>query len=163
MQPALPDAPLRALLRAPLRAGFALPLALFALVLLAMLVALLLDGAVQELRVSRGDVALARAQAAAASALADLLAGPADSTLLTLPRGAVRGSARVEKSDTVRVTVQALGGGLERAVIVARAWAGGVRADVTTLALLRIVPDSGGGRPALRVSRLPGWWWTQLP
>ena len=151
------------LFRAPGRCGFALPLACFALVVLALLVALLLDGAVQELRGSRGDVALARAQAAAESALADLLSAPADSAFVALPRGDMRESLLLHSGDTVRVTVQALGGGLVRVVTAARAWSLGVRADAGTLALLRVFADSLGAPPALRFRRLPGLWWAPLP
>ena len=143
--------------------GFALPLALLALVVLALVVALLLDGALQELRASRGDLALARAQAAGESAFADLLASPVDSAVVELPRGAARESVAAGGADTVRVTVQALGGGLVRAVFAARSWSGGVRADAGTLAWLRVAPDTGPPPAALKYHRLPGWWWAQIP
>jgi hypothetical protein len=145
------------------RRGFALPLAFFALVVLALLVALLLDGAVQELRASRGDVALARAQAAAESALADLLSAPADSAVVALPRGDMRESLLLHSGDTVRVTVQALGGGLVRVVTTVRSWFLGIRADAGTLALLRVFSDSLAAPPALRFHRLPELWWAPLP
>lgn len=133
------------------------------MVVLALLVALLLDGAVQELRVARGDVALTRAQAAAESALADLLSTPADSDFLALPRGGSRESITVLAGDTVRVSVQSLGGGLARVVTAARSSSFGVRADATTLAWLRALPDSLAAPRTLRFRRLPGWWWAQLP
>ena len=138
-------------------------MALFALIVVALVVALLLDGALQELRSARGDVALARAQAASESALADLLWAPADSEFLTLARGAARESLDVGAGDTVRVTLQALGGGLARAVVASRSWAGGVRADATSLAWLRVLPDTGPPPRLLRFHRLPGWWWAQIP
>ena len=118
---------------------------------------------IEELRVAHGDEALARAQAAAESALADLLSSPADSDFLSLPRGASRVSVRAHAGDTVRVTVQPLGGGLGRVVTAARSWSGGVRADVGTLALLRAVPDSTAAPATLRFHRIPGWWWAPVP
>jgi hypothetical protein len=145
------------------RCGFALPLVLFVLVVLELLVALLLDSAVQELRASRGEVALARAQAAAETAFADLLSAPADSVLIALPRGAARDSLVLQSGDTVRVTVQSLGGGLVRVVTTARSWSLGTRADAGTLALLRLFTDSAGGSHSLRLRRLPGLWWAPLP
>jgi hypothetical protein len=146
-----------------LRTGFALAVALLALVVLALVAALLLDAALQELRASRGDVALVRAEAASESALADLISAPVDSAVSRLPRGAARESVRVTAGDTVRLTVQSLGGGLVRAVLAARARAAGARADVTTLALLRMQPDSGPPPALLRYRRLPGWWWAHIP
>jgi hypothetical protein len=151
------------LFRARRRCGFALPLAILALIVLALLVALLLDGAVQQLRGSRGDVALARAQGAAESALADFLSAPVDSAFAVLPRGGVRPSLLIDSGDTVRVSVQALGGGLLRVVTTARTWSLGVRADAGTFALLRILTDSLAAPPALRFRRVPGLWWAPLP
>jgi hypothetical protein len=149
--------------RARRRYGFALPLAFFALVMISLLAALLLDGAVQELRMSRGDVALARAQAAVESALADLLSAPADSAFVALPRGDTREFLLLQSGDTVRVTVQALGGGLVRVATTARSWSLGIRADAGILALLRVFPDSLAAPSALRFRRLPGLWWAPLP
>src|SRR5882757_2690709 len=109
--------------------GFALLMALFLLLSMAFLVAILLDGALQELRASRGDLAAARAQAAAGSALSDLLASHPDSALLALPRGAVlypAASAAITGGDTTRVSIQSLGGGLVRCLASAHVWSGGV-------------------------------------
>jgi hypothetical protein len=140
-----------------------LPLALFMLMALALLVALLFEGAVQELRTARGEVAGARAQAAAATALADQLATHPDSAQLALPRGAV--SARIEASgaETTRVVLQSLGGGMVRVSAHARAWSGGMRADAEHTGLFRIVADSAGPPGGLSFRRIPGWWWAQLP
>lgn len=149
--------------RAGRRPGFALPLALLALVVLSLVVALLLDGALQELRASRGEGALVRAQAASASALAELLSAPADSAFLLLPRGASRTTVRTAAGDTVRVTLQSLGGGLARAVVAARSWSGGAGADATTLAWFWVLPDSAPAVATLRFRRLPGSWWAPLP
>jgi hypothetical protein len=132
-------------------------------VVLALVVALLLDAALQELRASRGDAARARAEAAGETAFADLVSAPVDSAVLLLPRGAARESVLASAGDTVRVTVQSLGGDLVRAVFAARSWAGGVRADATTLVWLRALPDSGTPPAGLRYRRLPGWWWAQIP
>jgi hypothetical protein len=140
-----------------------LPLALFTLIVFALLAALLLDGAVMELRVARGDVSLARAQAAAESALADVLSTPVGGDFLLLPRGGSRESVFSGAGDTVRVTVQSLGGGVARVVTSARSWTLGTRADAATLALLRAFPDSLSSPSSLRFHRLPGWWWAQLP
>ena len=145
------------------RRGFALPLALFLLLLMAMLVALLFDGALQELRSARGDLAAARAQAAAETALADLLVSLPDSALLARPRGALSATVIASGSDTTRVSLQSLGGVLLRGVASARVWTAGLRADAVTMAFARIVPDTAVGPGALRFRRLPGWWWAQLP
>jgi hypothetical protein len=126
-------------------------------------VALLLDGAVQELRTSRGDLAAARAQAAAGTALADFFASGADTALLAAPRGAAATSTRAQGAETTRVSLQALGGGLLRVTATARFWSGNVRADAVVLGLARLSADSAGDPGRLRVRRLPGWWWAQLP
>jgi hypothetical protein len=140
-----------------------LPLALFTLAATALLVALLLEGAVDELRVARGEVAAVRAQAAAGSALADLLASQPDSALMVRPRGiAWQGSSAVG-ADTTRVTLQALGNRLFKVTAGARAWYGGVRADAATTGFARIEADSMVSPGGLRYRRLPGWWWAQLP
>ncbi len=145
------------------RQGFALPLALFVLTVLALLAALLLQGAVQELRVARGDVAGARAQAAAGSALSDALAATPDSAILALPRGAASTALIATGSDTTRVTVQSLGHRVVRISAAARAWSGGVRADAGTLGFVRVVPNPLGPPGGLRYERLPGWWWAPIP
>jgi hypothetical protein len=140
-----------------------LPLALFMMMVIAMLAALLLEGAVQELRIARGDVAAAKAEAAAGSALADLLASRPDSALLARPRGAVSSAAAIGAGETTKVTVQSLGHGLLRVTSSARNWSGGVRGDAASLGFVRIVPDSSGPPGSLRYRRLPGWWWAQIP
>lgn len=145
------------------RRGFALPLALFLLLLTSLLVALLLDGALQDVRIARGDLALVRAQAAAGSALADLLSSSPDSTLLTIPRGASVRSTTVAGADTTRLTVQSLGGGMLRVTSVARTWSGGVRGDASNLGFVRVLRDSSGPPGTLRYRRIPGWWWAPLP
>jgi hypothetical protein len=140
-----------------------LPLALFTLTLTALLAALLLQGAVQELRVARGDVAAARAQAAAGSALADLLASQPDSVLLARPRGIASQTSSMAGAETTRVTLQALGNGLFKVTAGARAWYGGVRANASTTGFARILTDSMASPGGLRYRRLPGWWWAQIP
>ena len=96
------------------RRGFVLPLALFMLMTMALFVALLLEGAVQELRIARGDVAGARAQAAAGTALSDFLASHPDSALLARPRGFFASGSSTAGADTKRVTLQSLGNGMLR-------------------------------------------------
>ena len=145
------------------RPGFALPMALFMLTVTALLAALLLENSLHELRIARGDVAGARAQAAAESALTDLLASNSDSSVLARPRGAAASAITVAGPDTTRVVLQPLGNGLFRLTAAARSWAGGVRGDAASLGFARLVSDSGGPPGSLRFRRLPGWWWTQLP
>lgn len=140
-----------------------LPLALFALTVTALLVALLLEGAVQELRVARGEVAAARAQAAAGTALADLLASPPDSALLASPRGTSTVNWVAAGAETTSIAVQALGNRLFKVTAGGRAWFGGVRGDAANTGFARIVPDSAMSPGSLRYRRLPGWWWAQLP
>ena len=139
-----------------------MPFALMVLVVGAMLVSLILDGAVQELRTSRGELAAARAEAAAGSVLADLLAAPPDSSFASLSRGAGMQSVFVSGADTARLTLQALGGTLARVVVTARSWSGGVRADAGALAFLELLPDASV--PASwHFRRIPGWWWAVYP
>lgn len=145
------------------RRGFVLPLALFMLMVMALFVALLLEGAVQELRIARGDVAGARAQAAAGTALSDFLASHPDSALLARPRGFFASGSSTAGADTTRVTLQSLGNGMLRVTASARVWSGGARGDAANLGFVRIVPDSSGSPGSLRYRRLPGWWWAQLP
>ena len=145
------------------RCGFVLPLALFTLTVTALLVALLLEGAVQELRVARGEVAAVRAQAAAGSALADLLSSTPDSALLARPRGIVVVGSSVAGAETTNVALQSLGNGLFKVTAGTRAWFGGVRGDAASTGFARIVVDSIGSTGGLRYRRLPGWWWAQIP
>ena len=145
------------------RRGFVLPLALFMLTVIALLAALLLQAAVQELHIARGEVAGARAQAAAGSALADVLASTPDSAMLALPRGAVSAALSSTGADTTHLALQSLGNGVVRVAATARAWSGGVRADVWNVGFVRIVPDPSGPPGALRFRRLPGWWWAPIP
>lgn len=149
--------------RAVARRGFVLPLALFMLTVIGLLAALLLEDAVAEVRIARGEVAEARAEAAAGSALSDVIAATPDSTALALPRGAIAPAIVAAGAETTRVAVQALGGGLVRVTVMARAWSSGVRADASDVALMRIVPDPFGAPGSLRYQRLPGWWWTRDP
>jgi hypothetical protein len=144
------------------RRGFALALALLALIVLSMLVALVLDAAVQEMRVARGDLGAARAWAASETAVAALLASPADSALLAMPRGSAARYVRTSGGDTVVVTLQPLGGERLRAVVAVRSWAGGARADAGCVLFLRLVPDTGAHAGDLRMRRFPGWWWAPL-
>lgn len=139
-----------------------MPFALMVLVVGAMLVSLILDGGVQELRTARGELAAARAEAAAGSALANLLATPPDSTFTSLSRGTGMQFVVVSGPDTARITLQALGGTLARAVVTARSWSGGVRADAGALAFLALSPDAG---PPVtwHFRRIPGWWWAVYP
>jgi Tfp pilus assembly protein PilX len=145
------------------RHGFALPLALFMLTVIALLAALLLEGAVQDLRIARGDVAAARAQAAAESALSDALAVTPDSSVLTLPRGTISVAQMAAGPETTRVAVQILGNGLVRVATTARVWSGGARADAGNVGFLHVAPDPGGLPGTLRYQRLPGWWWAPIP
>jgi hypothetical protein len=149
--------------RPDLRRGFVLPLALFMLLVIALLTAILLEGAVQELRTARGGVAAARAAAAAGSGLTTLLVSRPDSTTLVRPRGSLSAATTVSGAETTAVTLQSLGSGTFRAVSSARVWYGGVRADASVLGLIRILPDSAGPPGSLRYGRLPGWWWAPLP
>lgn len=145
------------------RRGFALPLTLFLLMVVGLLVGLLLDAGVQELRVARGGLVAVQAQAAAESAIAGIMASPADSGLLSASRGQARQSLIASARDTVRVTLQALGGGMVRVVAEARAWSGAIRADSRSISFLRVRADSGRGAVVLRLRPLPGWWWAQIP
>jgi Tfp pilus assembly protein PilX len=146
-----------------LRAGFALALALFALVVLTLLVGLLFDAGVQEVRMARGQVASARAQAAAESAFADLLDSRPDSGLVLATRGTARQSTWAGPEDTALVVLQALGTATVRVVITAHAWSGAIRADAGAVAFLRVLRDSAGPPGTLRFQRLPGWWWAPIP
>jgi len=134
------------------------------LTVLALLVAMMLEGAVQELRMGRGALAAARAQSAAGSALADLLNARPDSAMLARPRGALT-TAVVSPpgAETTAVALQALGAGMIRATASTRIWSGGVRADAASMVFARIAQDSAGPPGSLRYYRLPGWWWVQLP
>jgi hypothetical protein len=145
------------------RAGFVLPLSLFMLLSIAMLVAVLLDGSLQEVRTARGDLSAARAQALAGSLLASMIAAPADSGILALARGARRTTVVSSAADTTTADIQSLGSGLVRIVATARTWSFGIRADAILVGFARVVPDSAGSVGALRYRRLPAWWWAQLP
>ena len=140
----------------------ALPLALFALLTLALMISLLLDAAMQEYRTSGGDFASVRASAAAERGLALWLAGTVDSAVAVLPRG---GSAvtTLSGSDSVALVVQSLGGALARLTVSARVWSDGARADAGAIALVRIERDTTATPAVFRPHPLPGWWWTPNP
>jgi hypothetical protein len=128
-------------------------------VVLVVLVAIPLQGAIQELRVARGDVGRSRAAAMVETAIADLMASPADSALLTSSRGATRRTIATSGADTAFVALQFLGAATVRVVVAARSWIGGEHSDVRNVVFLRILADSAGPPGALRLRRLPGWWW----
>ena len=133
------------------------------LTVIAMLAAVLLEGAVQELRMARGDVAVARAQAASGTALSGFFASIADSSVLARPRGVILSAISTAGAETTTVTVQSLGNGLLRVTAGARVWSGTQRGDAANVGFVRIVRDSAGPPGSLRYMRLPGWWWAQLP
>jgi Tfp pilus assembly protein PilX len=145
------------------RPGFVLPLALLMLTIIALLAALLLQASIEDLRVARGEVAAARAQAMTESAMADMLAGTPDSAALALPRGTLTTTVTTAGADTTRVATQSLGAGIVRITVGARAWSDGVRADVSNVGFFHIVPGMAGSPGSLRYQRLPGWWWAQIP
>lgn len=133
------------------------------LLVIVLLAASLLDAAVQELRIGRGDVAASWAQAASGSALADMISARPDSAMLARPRGAIAWGSSGAGAESTTVALQSLGNGLVRATASARVWSGGVRGDATNVAFVRIVPDSAGPPGTLRYRRLQGWWWAQIP
>lgn len=144
------------------REGVALPLALFALLTLALLISLLLDAAMQEYRSSGGDIASVRASAAAERGLALWLSGPVDSAVAALPRGGLTATA-LPGPDSVALVVQSLGGALARLTVSARVWSDGVRADAGAVALVRFELDTTVAPALFRPHPLPGWWWTPNP
>lgn len=141
----------------------ALPLALYVLVAVAFLAALVLERGLQELRMARGELAAASATAAGESVLADLLRLPADSALLAAPRGSAVRLPVAAGAESASVAVQPLGGGLLRVVTTARASSGGVLADVAAVAFIRAVPEAASFPPVVRLHRLRGWWWAPIP
>lgn len=145
------------------RRGFALPLALFALLTVLMLVTLVLDAAIQELRASRGGLAATRAAAAVESAMSELLDSSTDSLLLSSAPGTARMSVTASgAADTVSVAVQRLGGRMVRTMVTATARASGVRGAAGAVAYLSISTDSTAVA-GLRLRRLPGAWWAPFP
>jgi hypothetical protein len=144
------------------RSGVALPLALFALLTLALMISLLLDAAMQEYRASGGDFASVRASAAAERAMARWLAGSVDSAAASRPRGE-NAITRPSGPDSVVLVVQSLGGSLARLTISARVWADGSRADAGAVALIRFDRDSATSPVRYRPRPLPGWWWASNP
>jgi membrane-bound ClpP family serine protease len=145
------------------RRGAALPLALVALLTVALLAALVLDASLGAVRRAQGDVAELRAQAAVESALADLLQARLDSAATSRPRGSVLLSLASVGRDSARAVIQSLGGSLARVVVRVRARAEGARADAGVIGLVRLEPDSGARPLGLRVRRLPGPWWVPVP
>jgi hypothetical protein len=140
----------------------ALPLALFALLTLALMISLLLDAAMQEYRAAGGEFASVRASAAAERGMALWLGGPVDSAVVALPRG---GSAATTMPgpDSVTLVVQSLGGALAKLTVSARVWSDGVRADAGAVALVRFELDTTAAPAVFRPHPLPGWWWTPNP
>jgi hypothetical protein len=145
------------------RPGIALPLALLVLVVVMLFAALLLDGALQEVRMARGGVAASRAQAALESTLAATLATPVDSAGALMAAGRSRDSAWVTAGDTLAVHVQSLGGTLRRVVARATIGAGSARAVAGAVAYLRVATDSNGPGGGRRLRPVTGWWWAPIP
>ena len=144
------------------RRGFALPFALFALLTVMMLVAVVLDVAVGELRTARGGLAAARASAAVQTALAGVVDAPSDSNWVGGAVGAVRTTTTGVNGDTVGVALQRLGASHSRIVVHAVSHAGGVLGAAGAVAFVEIVPDATAPTGA-RFRRLTGWWWVPTP
>jgi hypothetical protein len=144
------------------RAGVALPLALFALLTLALMISLLLDAAMQEYRTSGGEFASVRASAAAERGIAVWLGRPVDSAIAALPRGG-RVATTLPGPDSVALVVQSLGGSLARLTVSARVWSDGARADAGAIAMVRFELDTTQTPAVFRPRPLPGWWWTPNP
>ncbi len=142
------------------RTGIALPIALAAVIVVAMLSAMALDAALQDLRLARSARAQAVAFGLVESGLSGVVDQPTDSTWLGSPPGSVQLRRTVVGSDTSTLTLTRLGGRLVRVSSTARSRAAGRRGDAGAALFLQIVADSGGG---LRLRRLPGWWWAPDP
>ena len=147
----------------PKRRGFALALALFTVIVLTLLVALLFDAGVQDIRTARTEMAATRAQAVAEGALAALVSSRPDIGLISDPRGTRRQSTIEQRGDTARVALQVLGSGTVRVVVSSSAWSGNIRAAAGSIAFFRVIADSFGAPGALQFRRLPGWWWAPNP
>ena len=144
------------------RRGFALPFAIFALLTVMMLVAVVLDAAVAELRTARGGLAAARASGAVQSALASVIDAPSDSSWLSSSIGTTRTTTTAAGGDSVTLTLQRLGARCSRVVVRAVSQAGGSRGAAGAVAFLDLIPDSAVAS-GVRFSRLPGWWWVAVP
>ncbi len=143
-----------------LRSGLALPLALMALVVVALMGAMVLDAALQDLRLARAGRAQITAQGLAESALAPQVEGATDSSWLRAAPGSVRQQKVAVGRDTITLTLLRLGGRFVRVSSAARSRVGGSRGDAGMVAYLLITGDSAG---ALRLQRVPGWWWAPDP
>ena len=142
------------------RRGIALPLALTALLVVAMLGGMALDASLQDLRLARAGRAQVTAQGLAESALAPYLDALTDSAWLQAQPGSLRQLQSVVGRDTATVTLVRLGVRFVRASSTARSRVGASRGDAGIMAYLVILPDSGG---RLRLQRLSGWWWAPDP
>lgn len=144
------------------RSGVALPLALFALLTLALMISLLLDAAMQEYRSAGGEFAAVRATAAVERGMALWLGEPVDSAIAALPRGG-SSTTVLPGADSVALVVQSLGGALGRLTVSARVWSDGARADARAVALVRFELDTSAVPAVFRPHSIPGWWWTPNP
>lgn len=138
-------------------------MALLVLVVVALGAALLLDTALQGLRVARGGAAWSRAQSAVESALAATLASSVDSAGASLNPGVVRDSLWGVAGDSTFLRVQSLGGRLRRVVVRSTVAGGGARAIAGAVAYLRVEADSTPAGWRRRLRPVPGWWWAPLP
>lgn len=142
--------------------GFALPLAIVVLVAFSLAIGLIVDGAVSTFRAASADFELARAGAAAESALAEALDSRLDTAVLHLAPGTVLSHDGSAAPDSVETTVQLLLPPMVRILVVLHSRHGGLRVSAGRLATGRLSPDQVSAGD-LRIIPTRSAWWVPIP
>jgi hypothetical protein len=144
------------------RQGFAAPLAVTLLIAIALLVFLLLESALAELRAGSAAAAEARVVAAAETMLAQALTWRLDSGVLAHPAGTLLRTESGSSPDSTVARVESLATGLARISVTAQSRNSRIRVFVGIRALVRL--QTAPASPAeVIMAPLPDNWWVAVP
>jgi Tfp pilus assembly protein PilX len=144
------------------REGFAAPLAVVMLIAVSLLVLLMLEGALGEVRTGAAAASAARVTAAAETAMAEALGRPLDSTVFQLAPGSIVWQQHLAGPDSVVSRIQVLGGSVARIVVTARSRANRFRVFAGIWAFAKLRP-SNTVPGELELTPLGASWWAATP
>lgn len=141
------------------RGGFAVPIAIVMLIAIALLAALMIEGAVAEVKTGGAVSAQSRIDAALETSVAALMANRLDSAgVAAAPPGSVVSQSATSGADSAIAAVQLLAPGLAKLRVVVQSRPGSVRVIAGRIAFLRIVPDSLHPGELKLEPLAPNWW-----
>jgi hypothetical protein len=145
------------------RGGFAMPIAIAALITLALASSLMVDGAIGTMHAGSALFAESRVALLAESALASALVLRFDSTAVTTQAGAtIASTLTVSGSDTTSVLVRSLGAGIAMVTATATSRRAGFRVLAGRMLYAVVSPASAPPFDA-QLIRLPSNWWVAFP